>query len=152
MRSLLPLLIIIFTPLLSYSQNDWRTMIGNPDINFTTIQESFYAEFGDEIGEKGSGWKQFKRWEYYQEQRLDALGNYPEPGNVLSEILKYQETHPITKTYILGSGNWELLGPTLVPDNGTGQPNGNGRITCIAFHPTDPNTIYVGAILPACPM
>ncbi|MGK0389070.1 MAG: photosystem II stability/assembly factor-like uncharacterized protein [Maribacter sp.] len=139
-------LIISSTSLLSHAQDDWRAMMGNPNIDFSTIQESFYAEFGDRIGGKGSGWKQFKRWEYYHEQRLNELGQFPEPGNVLSEIIRYRETHPTnTRSYDAGSGDWELLGPTSTPNNGTGQLNGNGRITCITFHPTDPNTIYVGA-------
>lgn len=145
MRLLIYVLIACATPLLSFSQNDWRTMMGNPNSNFTTIQQSFYSEFGDQIGAKGSGWKQFKRWEYYHEQRLDSNGNFPEPGHVLSEMIKYRKTHPNSKTYVLGSGNWELLGPTPVPNNGTGQLNGNGRLTCITFHPTDANTVYVGA-------
>ncbi len=145
MRLLILLFFISFSSLLSHAQDDWRTMMGNPDIDFSTIQQSFYAEFGDRVGAKGSGWKQFKRWEYYQEQRLDAFGNYQRPGLVLSEVKRYRETHPDSRSYVAGSGNWELLGPTPVPDNGTGQMNGNGRLTCIAFHPTDPNTIYVGA-------
>lgn len=120
-------------------------MLSDPNADFDAIQQSFYAEFGEEIGPKGSGWKQFKRWEYYQEQRLDADGKMQEPGKVLEEMLKYYESHPKPKNYLAGSGNWELLGPALVPNNGTGQLNGNGRLTCITFHPTDTNIIYVGA-------
>ena len=145
MRLLIFIFIICSAPFLSYSQNDWRTMIGNPDIDFTTIQKSFYTEFGNQIGAKGTGWKQFKRWEYYHEQRLDSNGNFPAPGNVLSEVIKYRQTHDNLETYTLGSGNWQLLGPTPVPNNGTGQLNGNGRLTCITFHPNDANTIFVGA-------
>jgi hypothetical protein len=43
------------------------------------------------------------------------------------------------------NGNWTLLGPTTLPTNATGQPNGLGRINTVAFHPTDANTIYIGA-------
>jgi len=145
MKYLLPLFLLILFPLSSNSQEDWRTMIGNPAYDFATIQASFYAEFGNEIGAKGSGWKQFKRWEYYHEQRLDSTGNFPPSGYILDEMNNYYASHPKTKNYVTGTGNWEILGPTPIPDNGTGQLNGNGRLTCIAFHPTDSNTIYVGA-------
>lgn len=38
-----------------------------------------------------------------------------------------------------------MVGPTALPYNGTTQLNGNGRLNCIAFHPVDPNIIFVGA-------
>ena len=58
---------------------------------------------------------------------------------------RYYASHPNSRSYLAGDGTWSLLGPIQSPANGTGQPNGNGRLNCIAFHPTDANTIYVGA-------
>jgi hypothetical protein len=42
-------------------------------------------------------------------------------------------------------GNWQCLGPVQLPSNGTGQPNGNGRVNAIAFHPYMAGHLYVGA-------
>ena len=70
---------------------------------------------------------------------------FPAPGNVLSEMYRYYDSHTESRNYLNGSGNWSLLGPVDKPQNGTGQPNGNGRLNCIAFDPVDPNTLYVGA-------
>src|ERR1044071_1065937 len=45
-----------------------------------------------------------------------------------------EENHGISPQTV-GGTNWVSLGPT----------NGAGRATAIAFHPTDPNTVYIGA-------
>ncbi len=42
-------------------------------------------------------------------------------------------------------GDFVNLGPLQKPENHTGQPNGNGRVNAIAFHPTDPDKLYLGA-------
>lgn len=129
----------------SVSAQDWREMILNEHPNFAEIQTSFYAEFGDSIGSKGSGWKQFKRWEYYWENRLDENGNIPDPTERFEIFQAYKELQNGQGKYATGTGNWSELGPVSIPSNGTGQPNGLGRLSCIAFHPTDPNTLFVGA-------
>ena len=129
----------------SSSAQDWREMILNEHPNFAEVQASFYAEFGDSIGPKGSGWKQFKRWEYYWENRLDENGNIPDPTERFEIFQAYQELQNAQGKYAAGTGNWSELGPVSLPTNGTGQPNGLGRLSCIAFHPTDANTLFVGA-------
>ena len=144
MKAALWISICLFLTSSATAQTDWRAMIGDPSYNFFEIQASFYSEFGDRIGEKGSGWKQFKRWEYYYESRVDEIGNFPQPGSVLIEMNRYFTEHPLFENN-RGVDNWTELGPISKPANGTGQPNGNGRLTAIAFHPTDPNTLYVGA-------
>ena len=134
-----------------YSQNNWQSLMHDRNANFNEIKADFelYANkhmLDSKIIPKGRGIKQFKRWEYYWQNRVDENGNFPKEGHVLEEILKYKnnEQH-ISNRYASGSGNWQIIGPIAKPNNGTGQPNGNGRLTCIAFHPTDANTIYVGS-------
>lgn len=136
-----------FLVVLAFSINaqDWREMILNEHPNFAEVQASFYAEFGDSIGPKGSGWKQFKRWEYYWENRLDENGNIPDPTERFEIFQAYRDLQMSQGKYAAGTGNWSELGPVSIPTNGTGQPNGLGRLSCIAFHPTDANTLYVGA-------
>ena len=140
------LLLIIIT-LFGYisSHGQWYEMMFDENSNFFQIRDSFEKAFENVANKKGTGWKQFKRWEYYHQFRVDSVGNFPPPGHVLTEIEEYYRSHPQTKTYAIGTGNWELLGPVTKPVNGTGQPNGNGRLSCITFHPTDPNAIFVGA-------
>ena len=139
---------------LAFSQDKWQEMMFDRSANFIEIQEDF-TRYYDSIMDgrtkfpKGSGIKQFKRWEYYWESRVDEFGNFPPNGHVLREMERYNRANSInntaSRTYTSGNGSWEIVGPIPAPVNGTGQLNGNGRLNCITFHPTDPNTIFVGA-------
>lgn len=133
----------------SFSQDNWQQMIFDKEANFYDIKTDFETYYKEKVSDvkkipKGKGIKQFKRWEYYWESRIDENGNFPTEGHVLEEIKRYRSSQS-NRSYTSGSGNWEIVGPVSLPNNGTGQLNGNGRVNCIAFHPTDPNTIYVGA-------
>ncbi|WP_162919949.1 VPS10 domain-containing protein [Hanstruepera ponticola] len=135
---------------MSYSQDKWQQMMFDKDANFYDIKADFERYYSNIVSNsrelpKGKGIKQFKRWEYYWESRVDENGNFPNNGYLLEEINRYRDYHSNNQRYTTGSGNWEIVGPVSLPNNGTGQLNGNGRINCIAFHPTDANTIYVGA-------
>lgn len=120
----------------------------NKNANFNVIKKDFEKYYDLNVSNakklpKGRGVKQFERWKYYWQNRVDENGTFPEDGSVLEEIIKYRNLH--TNKYTTGSGNWSIVGPISSPSNGTGQMNGNGRVSSIAFHPTDPNIIYVGA-------
>ncbi len=118
--------------------------------NFYEIQADFQLYYNSIVGSdgkipKGTGIKQFKRWEYYWEDRVDENGNFPAAGHMLNEMERYSRDNESYRSYTSGTGTWESLGPSLTPGNGTGQLNGSGRLNCIAFHPDDANTIYAGA-------
>jgi photosystem II stability/assembly factor-like uncharacterized protein len=127
---------------IALSQNDWREMINDRSYNFFDVQQAFENDLGGVPYQKGLGIKQYRRWEYYWENRVDVNGNFPPEGHVLNEMTAYYQSHPTPKGYVAGSGTWIPQGPYPTPNNGTGQLNGNGRVTCIAFHPTDTNVIY----------
>lgn len=146
--------ILLFFAFLSNGQNKWQNMMYDLNNNFYDIQQDFNIYYesvmqGKSKIPKGKGIKQFKRWEYYWGARVDKNGDFPALGHNLEELRRYNEnlknSYSKSMSYSVGSGNWTLLGPSPVPNNGTGQLNGNGRLNCIAFHPTDVNTIYVGA-------
>lgn len=95
---------------------------------------------------KGSGWKPFKRWQYYMESRVDAEGTQMAPQRKLSIYQEYLDTHPQgTEKRTSINGDWVALGPSILPNNGTGQPNGIGRATAISFHPTDQSIVFLGS-------
>ncbi|BDS14872.1 VPS10 domain-containing protein [Aureispira anguillae] len=143
--TVLPLIFLFFASHSLWGQDTWQKMIHDPNANFYDIQQAYENELGNVPYQRGLGIKQYKRWEYYWEKRVDEKGRFPASGHVLNEMENYYATHSNSRNYIVGSGNWTLLGPTPVPNNGTGQLNGNGRLNCITFHPTDANTVYVGA-------
>lgn len=145
------LLVFLFSSL-AFSQDKWQNMMQDRSANFYDIQNDFNLYYNTIMKNtnkipKGSGIKQFKRWEYYWQSRVDENGNFPQAGHVQREVKRYNSTaqSKISKTYDPGTGTWEIVGPIALASNGTGQPNGNGRTTCIAFHPTDSNTMFIGA-------
>lgn len=116
-------------------------------LNFYEIQKEFnshwdkynvkngkYTVNGKEL--KAPGWKQFKRWEWFWETRIDRL-----TGEMPSTNL-YEIQQDYTKMYNAKAdqANWESVGP----DNSDGGYAGVGRINCITFHPTNKNIFWAG--------
>ena len=112
------------------------------DVNFYDIQKAFNEYWEGKEIEKGKGWKQFKRWEYFMEQRVYPDGEFP--SYKLWEEYQKIRAKQKNKTF---AGNWSSLGPFTVPNTFT-NPDvlvGAGRLNCISFHPTDPNIMWVGS-------
>ncbi len=100
------------------------------------FNKGYYYVDGNKI--KAPGWKQFKRWEWYWDARVNTkTGEFPKTTTAI-EWKEYLKKHPDAKSV---SGNWQPLGP----DQSGGGYAGIGRINCISFHPTDTNTYWVGA-------
>ena len=96
----------------------------------------YYMDHG--VRTKAYGWKQFKRWEWEMMRQVDTrTGAFPST-NLYLEIKKYGSEHPSSRNLY---GNWTEIGSIYSwSTEGTA-----GRINCIAFHPTDQNTFWVGA-------
>ncbi|MDP1745733.1 MAG: hypothetical protein Q8L90_09160, partial [Bacteroidota bacterium] len=101
------------------------------------VNKGYYYENGVKV--KAAGWKQFKRWEYAMESRVDpATGKFP--GKTAQQVYEaYLIDNPQPPS--LQSANWLNLGT----NSSDGGYSGIGRVNCIAFHPTDVNTYWVGA-------
>jgi PKD repeat protein/photosystem II stability/assembly factor-like uncharacterized protein len=99
------------------------------------VENGYYEVNG--VKQKAGGWKQFKRWEWYWEQRVDQkTGEFPKT----SAKEAYEQYLSINGVQS-GSGNWTSMGPSST----SGGYAGLGRLNAIGFHPTDANTFYVGA-------
>ncbi|MBK8195601.1 MAG: hypothetical protein IPK76_21225 [Lewinellaceae bacterium] len=114
----------------------------DPDVNFWELQKEFNDYWKDRTDYKGNGYKVFKRWEYINETRVLPDGKLLPADHVLKEYEKYMAEAAQLKS---ASGAWTIVGPTTYPTNSTGQPTGKGRVNVIAFHPTDVNTLFIGA-------
>ncbi len=121
----------------------------NPNTNdFKTIQQNAETYFKNRDKGRGSGYKQWKRWEYINKNRLTP------DGKITNHTLKnwkawqqYLNTNPKYKSPKgagVTNGTWYSLGPTSYTIGNHGYGPGMGRVNCIAFHPTDPNTFYIG--------
>jgi photosystem II stability/assembly factor-like uncharacterized protein len=125
-------------------QNPWDIWMNPQTDDFATIQqnvENYYANIDKDA--RGTGYKQWKRWEYLQQDRLTDDGkivNYASRN--FDEYHAYIDSHGsrgVTSTY----GYWTSLGPTYYVD-GNGWNGGIGRVNSITFHPTNASIIWVG--------
>lgn len=121
----------------------WLEAMQDPNVDFRQLQKDF-NEYWEKSKEetKSRGYKIFKRWEYINEPRVQEDGRLPSTEKILNELKKYSAAIDGPTS---AGGNWSLMAPQNYPVNLTGQPTGMGRINAIAFHPTDPNTIFVGS-------
>lgn len=116
----------------------WIGMMQDESVNFYDVQRAFNIYWKDRAITKGCGYKPFKRWEYrMQNGRIFPDGTRRPANRNLKALEK------LTKAPLTIAGEWSSLGPAAIPA-GKGY-KGLGRLNAIGFHPTDPNTLYVGA-------
>ena len=123
---------------------DYLELIRNQNEN-TTLQEiQAKAEFYFKTRDKGrgSGYKQYKRWEYDMERKVNADGkilNFSKLNWDIAADYNNNSSQRITPDI-----DWISLGPSSYITTGGGYNGGLGRVNVIAFHPTDPDIIYLG--------
>ena len=115
----------------------------NRALTFKEIQQQFNAFKKGKDLTKEKNWKSYKRWEYETQFHTNTIGepagfdDYINAAVEVAESKQYQERSMASV--------WAPFGPNVLPNNLTGyMENGIGRINCIAFHPTNPNTYFVG--------
>lgn len=116
----------------------WISMMQDPDANFFQIQSAFNKYWENRAITKGCGWKPFKRWESMMKYRVTPDGRMPSPDAVMNAYNEFVLQHDNPKSL---SGTWICQGPFAIG----GGYQGLGRLNSIAFHPTNPDIIYVGA-------
>jgi len=112
-------------------------------ISYSELQQAF-AEYwnGKDVTNpaviSGNGWKAFKRWEYFTRSRVNA--------NVNTSKIIWEENQKknASKNKAGVRTAWESVGPFDVTFTLAGNRRGQGRVNAIAFHPSDPNIIWVG--------
>lgn len=88
--------------------------------------------------QKAYGWKQFKRWEISMAGLYDRQTGrflYDEMNREIVRVYRERQMNPRNL-----EGNWTSV---AYSEEGSGN-DGNGRINCIAFHPTNPDIFWVG--------
>ncbi|RLD44447.1 MAG: hypothetical protein DRJ05_01410 [Bacteroidetes bacterium] len=102
---------------------------------FNVGKDGYYIENG--VRKKAQGWKQFKRWEWYWDKRVDpTTGRFPNKG-----ASDFYTERSKTNGGRSSTGNWTSMGPSST----AGGYSGLGRLNCVAFRPGDNNTIYTGS-------
>lgn len=108
-----------------------------------TIRDTVNRYYEGKPTGRGSGYKQWKRWEAFNETRLDANGQLVNVGALNYEA--YLSQRPAQSSQRNQNGDWHPWSATQYSNNnnsGSWAP-GIGRVNDVAFHPTDPNTVFV---------
>lgn len=114
--------------------------------DFKTVQERMEKYFEGRDKGQGSGYKQWKRWEYLNSRRLSPDGKVINwAAKNWEEYHKYMAENQNSDAgdFDANSGYWSNLGPTSFTW-GNGYNGGIGRINCVAFHPTNSSIFWVG--------
>jgi len=109
-----------------------------------------YQSVWDQVPESVRSRNSFKRYEWYYRNRLDEQGKYPK------EFIQSQrdiEASRIELSKILNKGTtvsdtWTNIGPVGIDMSSSFIPywgTVSGRIRGLDVHPTDANTVYIGA-------
>jgi len=125
---------------LCYGQ-DYLGLQYNSDKTFDEIVE-IANDYFEIIGTgKGVGYKQFKRWEYWNQRNLDQNGRVITNFQALKEITKFKEENPEQRA--IGTTFTEM-GPVSAINTSTWSSH-IGRITSIGLDPNDDDHIIVGS-------
>jgi len=107
---------------------------------FTKVEKQIEDAIPRELLDQEKGWKSSYRWMDEFSKRVDPNGNFYD-GAVF-----YQEAERLAYSNIQAKGDnntsWIPVGPSERASESL--TKGMGRINCIAFHPTDVNTYWVG--------
>lgn len=132
MKLLKHLLFIIIATSTLASQVWLDPFINRDDVRLAEIQAVAEAHFDTvDISQKGSGFKQYKRFEYFWQDRLMPDGTFPDAGILLKEKLKFNQSVNTKNNKVQASDSWRVLGP-FTSNGGYG---GLARVNCVRKNP-----------------
>lgn len=126
----------------SYAQQFWE-MIEQGTYSIQEIQKAAEAYFDVHGRGKGSGYKQFKMWEYHALMEANEKGMLTTNNEEEQIMKKFRASLP--KTQVLSTtANWSEMGPTKRNPTTSWNP-GVGRVECLSVDPNNYNHILVGS-------
>jgi hypothetical protein len=119
-KSILISSLVVLFSISAYGQS-WEEKMFEGDANFYEVQSLANAYFSQrDTLEKGKGWKPYKRWEWFTEQRVYPSGDLgmmeKAMGSYVAEFIENYDTRSSDD-----QANWTFMGPSVVPDNAGGQ-------------------------------
>ena len=141
------LIYILLNSSVLHAEPTTNDILNNPDPKYYKQINTYYNNYFDKIDyKKGSGYKPFKRMEWFWEQRLYPDGYIRSPKAMLNDFnqaKKYKYDNAL-QGY---KPQWKELGTKTVPNDASNEGTGLGRINCIELHPDIIGTIWVGSSL-----
>ena len=138
-------LILIINLKFTNAQQFLKTNPAGKKLSFVELQKRFddWSKITDL--KKTKHWKYYKRWENDMLLKTNGHGEIADPALYINEAVKVAQQKQIDKSSRFSTAAWSPVGPFTLPGNETGyMQNGIGRINCIAFHPTNASTYFVG--------
>lgn len=141
---LLTLFLVVFSIEIE-AQADYLLMIDEGTHKVDEVQQAAESYFQDKPKGKGSGYKQYKRWEYMALRMMDEQGYLNSSDFYINELNQFNaELNSNANNRAALNDNWEEMGP--VSWNATSGWNpGVGRITAFSIDENDEDHIIVGA-------
>jgi photosystem II stability/assembly factor-like uncharacterized protein len=146
MKNLFALLFIFITVLFQnlYAQQ-YLEMIDAGTFTVAEVVQEAEAYFDGKDKGRGSGYKQFKRWEYMANRLKNENGYLASITENLTELQRYnQYLNETASSRQPINDNWQELGPKAKNATTSWNP-GVGRITSIAIDQTNEDHIIIGA-------
>ena len=120
-------------------------MIDDGSYSVAEIIESAETYFADKDKGRGSGYKQFKRWEYMANRQKNEAGYLTPINEKMAELERYNAyLNETSDNRAVLNDNWEELGPDRWNATTSWNP-GVGRITGIAVDATNNDHIIISA-------
>ena len=133
---------LLFT---SVSAQEYLRMIDEGTYSVAEIVENAEAYFADKDKGRGTGYKQFKRWEYMSKRLMNEQGYLIPVTEKIAELENYNAYLNNTADQRASlADNWTELGPTSWNSTTAWSP-GVGRITGISVDATNNDHMIVGA-------
>jgi len=114
------------------------------DVNFNKVNRAYELYFDKHEKVKGSGFKQYERWAWEIQDRINEDGSLKPTGDKYRAYLAFKKVQK-DRGPSTNAGEWVEIGPIVYPNNNTSQKTGTGRVNTVAFHPSDANKFWIGA-------
>ena len=139
---LLPSLLLSFS---IANAQQYKEMIESGKYTIQEIKKEADAYFAVKGTGQGSGYKQYKRWEFNAERTANPNGLLRSQLETYREIERFNaQTNQMFKDEAIKNGDWKELGPKKWIAT-TGYNPGIGRITSISVDSKDTNHIIIGS-------
>jgi PKD repeat protein/photosystem II stability/assembly factor-like uncharacterized protein len=137
-------LLFVSSSLICLAQNrSYVDLMGDENATFEQVQTAFNNYWRGKTPGKGEGFKAFKRYEDFIKNRINPeSGRFDNYTDAYTEYKKHfnKITAPNNKS-VASTYTWTPIKPYTTFPVGSGA----GRLNCIAVHPNNPLTIFVGA-------
>lgn len=156
MRITFSIFSLLFFIIINANSQKLPEINSNKSPNFYELRDQIYQYYdeldrsktSDKIDSYGElpGYKQFKRWENFWEDRVFPTGEFPYMRGIYEEYALPNEIKKSENKIQSPVDVWELLGPTRNQVNRISYAHyGVGRISVIEFHPNNPSEIWIGS-------